>query len=258
MKTMTNGTARSIALATSILASLSALAQFPGTPPPKHYPWSDVSLSPDQRADLVIKQMTLDEKISLLHGQGAHFFTPPKPNGGGDGTNAIPRLGIPALQVADSSYGVTKGAAAGRYSTALPSNLAAASSWDSDTAFEYGALIGRELRDQGYNMSLGGAVNLTREPRGGRTFEYGGEDPLLAGTIVGNFVRGIQSEHIIGDLKHFVVNDQESGCNSLNANISKRAMRETDLRFFEIALGISDAGAVMWSYNRVNGDFACE
>src|SRR6185312_11506545 len=121
-----------------------------------------------------------------------------------------------------------------------------------------GALIARELRNQGYNMSLGGALNLTREPRCGRTFEYQGEDPLLAGTLAGNFVRGVQSEHIIGDLKHFAVNDQESGRNSLNANISKRAMRETDMRAFEIALQISEAGGVMCAYNRVNGQFACE
>jgi beta-glucosidase len=235
------------------LAGPWAVAQFPGMPQPKHYPWSDAGLSPDQRADLVIKEMTLDEKISLLHGQGAHFFSP-----GVDGTSAIPRLGIPAIQMADSSYGVTKGAAAGRYSTALPNNLGAASSWDPDMVFEYAGLIGRELRDQGYNMSQGGGVNLTREPRDGRTFEYQGEDPLLAGTLAGSFTRGIQAEHIIGDLKHFAVNDQEGGRNSLNANITKRAMRETDLRAFEIALGISDAGSVMCAYNRVNGDFACE
>jgi beta-glucosidase len=248
----------SIALAISFVAGVPAIAQFPGRPAPKHYPWSDTSRSPDERADLVIEQMTLDEKVSLLHGQGAHFLTPPMPNGGGDGTTAIPRLGIPAIQLADSSYGVTKGASAGRYTTVSPNNLAAASSWDPETAFEYGALIGRELRDLGYNMSLGGAVNLTREPRGGRTFEYQGEDPLLAGTMAGNFVRGVQSEHVIGDLKHFAVNDQESGRNSLNANIGKRAMRETDLRAFEIALGISRPGAVMCAYNRVNGEFACE
>jgi len=243
----------SILLVASLLSGNWAVAQFPGMSQPKHYPWSDTSLSPDQRADLVIQQMTLDEKISVLHGQGAHFFSP-----GVDGTIAIPRLGLPAIQMADSSYGVTKGASAGRYSTALPNNLGAASSWDPDLIFEYGALIGRELRDQGYNMSQGGGVNLTREPRDGRTFEYQGEDPLLAGTLAGNFVRGIQSEHVIGDLKHFAVNDQESGRNSLNANIGKRAMRETDLRAFEIALGISNAGAVMCAYNRVNGEFACQ
>jgi beta-glucosidase len=153
---------------------------------------------------------------------------------------------------------VTRGAASGRYATALPNNLAAASSWDPQTAFEYGALIGRELRDQGYSMSLGGGVNLPREPRNGRTFEYQGEDPLLAGTLVGNFVKGVQSENLIGDLKHYAMNDQESGRNAFNANIDKRSMRETDLLVFQIALGISDAGAVMCSYNRVNGDYACE
>jgi beta-glucosidase len=160
--------------------------------------------------------------------------------------------------MADSAYGVTRGATNGRYSTALPNNLAAASSWDPQAAYDYGALIGRELRNQGYSMTLGGGVNLTREPRNGSTFEYQGEDPLLAGTLAGNFVKGVQSEFVIGDLKHYAVNDQESGRNALNANIDKRAMRETDLRAFEIAIGVAEPGGVMCSYNRVNGDFACE
>ena len=237
-----------------------AFGQFPGMPQPKHYAWSDATLSPDVRADLVVKELTLDEKISLLHGQGMPFFStgPSESNGGAGYSNAIPRLGIPAVQMADSAYGVTRGQAAGRYSTALPNDLAAASSWDPQAAFEYGALIGRELRDQGYSMSLGGGVNLPREPRDGRTFEYQGEDPLLAGTLDGYFVKGVQSAHIIGDLKHYALNDQESGRNAVNANIDKRSMRETDLRAFGIALGISDAGGVMCSHNRVNGDFACE
>ena len=228
--------------------------------PPKHYPWSDSTLSADARADMVIKELTLEEKISLLHGQGFSFNAtgPTESNGGAGYSVAIPRVGIPAIQMADSAYGVTRGAASGRYSTALPNNLAAASSWDPQAAFEYGALIGRELRQEGYSMSLGGGVNLPREPRNGRTFEYQGEDPLLAGTLVGNFVKGVQSQHIIGDLKHYAINDQESGRNAVNANIDKRSMRETDLRAFEIALKISDAGAFMCSYNRVNGDYACE
>jgi len=229
-------------------------------PEPKHYLWSDTSLSPDARADMVLKELTLDEKISLLHGQGLDFFMtkPSASNGGAGYTNEIPRLGIPAIQMADSAYGVTRGAASGRYSTALPNNLAAASSWDPEAAFEYGTLIGRELREEGYSMSLGGGVNLPREPRNGRTFEYQGEDPLLAGTLVGNFVKGVQSQHVIGDLKHYAINDQESGRNAVNANIDKRSMRETDLLAFQIGLEISDAGGVMCSYNRVNGDYACE
>lgn len=243
----------------SLIVASSSLAQSSHQEPAK-FPWSDKSLSPDQRADMVIKEMTLDEKITLLHGQGMPFGAHPsaESNGGAGFSKSIPRLGIPAIQMADSAYGVTRGAASGRYSTALPNNLGAASSWDPELAFEYGALIGRELRNQGYSMSLGGGVNLTREPRNGRTFEYQGEDPLLAGTLVGNFAKGVQSQHIIGDIKHYAINDQESGRNSVNANIDKRSMRETDLLAFEIALGISDAGGVMCSYNRVNGDYACE
>jgi len=253
-----------LALGTMFPATTS-MAQGPGAGPrsgvaqTKHA-WSDASLSPDARADLVLKEMSLDEKISLLHGGGMSFGSAGNSgsNGGAGFTAPIARLGIPSIQMADSAYGVTRGSSMGRYSTALPNDLAAASSWDPDAAFQYGALIGRELRDEGYNMSLGGGVNLAREPRNGRTFEYQGEDPLLAGTMAGNFVKGVQSQHVIGDLKHYAINDQESGRNAVNANIDKRSMRETDLRAFEIALGISNAGAVMCSYNRVNGDYACE
>lgn len=102
------------------------MAQFPAQQPePKSYPWSDSSLSPDVRADLVIKELTLEEKISLLHGQGGFGANsgPTASNGGAGWSNAIPRVGIPAIQMADSAYGVTRGAASGRYSTALPSNL---------------------------------------------------------------------------------------------------------------------------------------
>ncbi len=183
---------------------------------------------------------------------------PTEGNGGAGYTKAIPRLGIPSIQMADSAYGVTRNAAAGRYSTALPNNLGAASSWDPALMYEYGALIGRELRAQGYNMTLGGGVNLAREPRNGRTFEYQGEDPLLAGTLAGNFEKGIQSEHVIGELKHYAVNDQETGRYSANAIINQRTLQETDLRAFKIALDISGAGAVMCAYNRVNGEYSCE
>ena len=140
-----------------------AVAQAQGTKP-KQYPWSDASLSADVRADMVVEELTLDEKISLLHGNGMAFNTtgPTESNGGAGYSVSIPRLGIPAIQMADSAYGVTRGARSGRNSTALPNNLAAASSWDPQTAFEYGALIGRELRAQGYGMSLGGGVNLPR------------------------------------------------------------------------------------------------
>jgi len=230
-------------------------------------PWMDKSLSPDRRADLLIEQMTLDEKIQLVHGSG---MMGPMRMGGVDpliaarslgGAGFVPgvaRLGIPDIQMADSAVGVTLGGAHSRYSTALPSALADASTWDLKTAYEFGALIGRELRDQGYNMSLGGGVNITREPRNGRNFEYDGEDPILAGKMDGQLMKGMQAEGVIGDIKHYAVNDQETGRNIVNAIIDKRAMRETDLLAFEIAIRDSQAGAVMCSYNRVNGDYSCE
>jgi len=221
------------------------------------------SHSADERASFVVKEMTLDEKISLLHGTGMVGLSPMSPlavnsNGGAGYVPGIPRLKIPAIQMSDAAYGVRQSGENGRYSTALPANVAGAASWDLGAAYEYGALIARELRAQGYNMSLGGGMNLTREPRNGRTFEYMGEDPILAGKMVGQVMRGEQAEHVIGDIKHYAMNDQESGRNAVNVNIDKRSMRESDLLAFEIGLRESNAGAVMCSYNRVNGDYACE
>src|ERR1700685_455069 len=226
-------------------------------------PWMNSSLSPDERAAMVVKELTADEKISLLHGTGRKDVSPISPlavksNGGAGYVVGVPRLGIPAIQMSDAAYGVRQSGQNGRYSTALPSNLAGAASWDLGAAYEYGALIGRELRAQGYNMTLGGGVNLTREPRNGRTFEYMGEDPVLAGTMVGRRIAGEQAQHVIGDIKHYALNDQESGRNIVNAIISKRAMRESDLFAFHIAISIAHPGAVMCSYNRINGDYGCE
>src|SRR5271157_4121438 len=227
-------------------------------------PWSDKSLSPDQRADLLIEKMTLDEKIQLLHGSGGGRGAPPaspaagRSNGGAGWVPGIERMGIPGINMADSAVGVTRGAAESRYSTLLPSALGAAASWNPDLALLYGQVIGRELRDQGYNMSIGGGVNITREPRNGRNFEYAGEDPILAGTTVGTLMKGVQSQQILGDLKHYALNDQETGRNIGNAILDKRSMRESDLLAFQIAYRISDAAGFMCGYNKVNGDWDCE
>ena len=230
----------------------------------KHnWPWMNTMLSPEDRADLVLKEMTLDEKIDLVHGNGMPGWRKPYPtahlgNGGAGFVLGVPRLGIPLIQMSDAAYGVRNSGDNGRYSTALPSNLGSAASWDVHAACEYGELIGRELRAQGYNMTLGGGTNITREPRNGRTFEYMGEDPILAGTLVGNRVKCEQAQHVLGDVKHYAVNDQESGRNDVDSIIGKRAMRESDLLAFEIVIGIANPAAVMCSYNSLNGDYACE
>ena len=256
---------RLVALAACLATLIGpAGAQF-GPPRPKPSgPWMNKSLSPDQRADLIVAQMTLAEKISLLHGGGWQMLfggpdAPPSKSLGNAGyIPGIPRLGIPDLQMADAAVGVTHSSVFGRYSTALPSCVAEAASWDLDLAREYGALIGAELRDQGYTMSLGGGINLAREPRNGRIFEYKGEDPILAGKLVGAEMKALQQQGIVGDIKHYALNDQESGRSYVNVKIGKRAMRESDLLAFEIGVKESGAGAVMCSYNLLNGDYACE
>ena len=227
-------------------------------------PWMDSQLSPGERSELVLKQLTLDEKLALVHGNGmageSQWRMPltPLTNGGAGYTQGVERLGIPPLIISDAGYGVRASGANGRYSTAMPSNLGAASSWDPESACQFGEVIGGELRAQGFDVTLGGGVNLTREPRNGRTFEYAGEDPLLAGTVVGNMMKCEQGQHVIGDIKHYAVNDQETGRFVVNAVISKRAMQESDLLAFHIAISIANPGAVMCSYNRINGDFGCE
>ncbi|HEY0306827.1 MAG TPA: glycoside hydrolase family 3 C-terminal domain-containing protein [Acidobacteriaceae bacterium] len=229
---------------------------------PKH-PWQDATLSPDARADLVVNELTLEEKVQLVHGTGWGILTPgnPIPPGSNYGAGFVPgigRLGIPGINLADSAVGVRMAAVQSRYATLLPSVLGAASSWDPAAAILYGQVIGRELRAQGFNMSIGGGVNLLREPRNGRNFEYAGEDPLLAGTMAGLLEQGVASQHVMNDIKHYALNDQETGRTILNTVIDERAMRESDLLAFEIAIGIAKPSGVMCSYNKVNGDYACE
>lgn len=172
----------------------------------------------------------------------------------------ISRLGIPALIESDAGLGIANGAflRPGDEATALPSGTLMASTWDPETAFLAGSMIGAEARARGFNVVLDGAVNLVREPRGGRTFEYAGEDPLLAGSVAGAEIAGIQSQGVVSTIKHFALNDQETGRMELSAKIGEGPARESDLFAFEVALEKGRPGAVMCAYNRYNGTYACE
>ncbi len=256
---------RFAALTVVLIAGAAASAQFPGMTQPKQFAWSDAKLTPDERADMVIKELTLDEKIQLLHGLGWQaMFGPPQTGAGVRAIAAagfipgVPRLGIPDLQMTDCVEGVSGAGPLGRYATALPSAEAMAAGWDPVLSYETGIMIGNEVRSIGFNMSLGSGINMIREPRNGRTFEYKGEDPLLAGTLAGQELKAEKSLHIITDVKHYVANDQDAGRTTVNSIISKRALRESDLLAFQIALRDSGAGAVMCSYNRINGTYSCE
>jgi beta-glucosidase len=220
--------------------------------------------SPDERAAALEARMTDAERVRLLHSTFARPDRTGKPLPDGaivsaSFTPGIPRLGIPALHETDASLGVAwvnglrhDGA------TALPSSLSLASSWDREVARRGSALIAKEARAKGFNVLLAGGVNLAREPRNGRNFEYLGEDPLLAGTLAGETVRAIQAAHMISTVKHFALNAQETGRHVANSRLSDSAAHDSDLLAFKIAIEIGRPGAVMCAYNRYNGPHACQ
>jgi beta-glucosidase len=232
--------------------------------------WMDRTLLPDQRAALLQSQMTQDEQLTLVMGywgtRGSIYSRPipkeiqPLLHGTSGFVPGIARLGIPALVETDAGLGIANGGylRPGDEATALPSGMMMASTWDPNAAFLAGSVIGAEARSRGFNVVLDGAVNLVREPRGGRTFEYAGEDPLLAGTVAGAEIAGIQSQNVVSTVKHFALNDQETGRMILNAKIGEGPARESDLFAFEIALEKGRPGSVMCAYNRYNGDYSCE
>ena len=186
----------------------------------------DAHVSIDQRAQALVDQMTQNEKLQLTTG---HPDTADPICGIGGTIRGIPRLGIPNLYFTDGPQGVTRegplplgpGCPAsnpnvGRGTTRLPALIALTASFDVEAAHEYGVLMGQEMRDTGLNW-LGGSgnVNLTRDPRSGRTFETMGEDPILSGLMVTHQLRGIQESGVVASLKHYAVNDQDIGRFSL-------------------------------------------
>ena len=168
------------------------------------------------RADSIVARMSLDEKIALVHGLFPPMADGKTPNelipsaGHIDG---IPRLGVPLVRETDASLGVANQVEQrkGDVATALPSGLASAASFDPEILQAGGAMIGAEARAKRFNVMLAGGVNLTRDPWGGRNFEYLGEDPLLAGRLAGAQIAGIQSNGIASTIKHFALNAQETG-----------------------------------------------
>ncbi|MPQ55685.1 glycosyl hydrolase [Duganella sp. FT27W] len=235
--------------------------------PEANRPWLDAAQSPDARADQLVKAMTLDEKIQTVFGYFSTDFESkqylaPK-DGRKDSAGFVPgieRLGLPSQWQADAGMGVATQAASKNpvERTSLPSGLSTTATWDRKLAFAGGHMIGSEARMSGFNIMLAGSVNLMREPRNGRNFEYGGEDPLLAGVMVGEQIRGIQSNHMVSTLKHFAFNDQETNRNHINVKIEDAAGRMSDLLALQIAMEVGDPGSVMCAYNRVNGPYACE
>lgn len=223
--------------------------------------------SPDERARQTEAQMSDDERFSLLVsliGAVPSIGMPRDPripaevkNMSAGYTPGIPRLGVPALQSSDASMGVTnpgyrpddKGA------TAFPASILVGSSFNPRLAREGGAAIGREARSRGLNIQLAGGINLQRDVRNGRNYEYYSEDPLVSALFGAEAVNGIQGEGVISTLKHFTLNCNETNRHWLDAIIDPAAHRETDLLAFQIAIERSQPGAIMSGYNKVNGEY---
>ena len=263
-------------VATAVAVMLCAAApagHAAGTPAPAAaQPWTDRTKTSAQRTELLLQAMTLDEKLllvfgyssgdqlaqvdaSLIPGVNTKEIVSAAIPGSAGYIPGIARLGIPAQHQADASIGVRN---PNLQRTSLPSSLATAASWDPRVSEAGGRMIGGEARQSGFNVMLAGGVNLAREPQNGRNFEYTGEDPLLAAEMSAGLIRGVQSNHIVSTIKHYLINAQETGRNIVSAQVSEPALRMSDALAFELAIEKSSPGSVMCSYNRLNDVYACQ
>lgn len=195
-----------------------------------------------QRAAEVVKKMTLEEKIDYIGGYKRWYV------------RAIPRLGLPAVRMADGPQGVRNNTK----STLYPSGVAAAATWDTDLIQQMGVSLGKDSRARGVHILLGPGANIYRSPLCGRNFEYFGEDPFLAGEIATAYIKGVQSMGVMACIKHFAGNNQEWARHSVSSDIDERTLNEIYLPAFEKAVKEGNVATIMTSYNLLNGVHASE
>lgn len=208
--------------------------------------------SPAQRADELVKAMTLDQKISMVHQKWGDALGS---YGAAGYVASIPSLCIPALVLNDAGSGL---ADEQTNVTAYPAAIAQAAAWNPRLARKLGASLGSEAFAKGVNVLLGPDVNIARVPLNGRTSEAFGEDPYLSGRTATAFIKGIQSQHVIATVKHYAANNQENNRAAINEQIGARALAEIYEPAFHAAVRNGHVGSVMCSYNRVNGPYACQ
>ncbi|MFD5831519.1 glycoside hydrolase family 3 C-terminal domain-containing protein [Lentzea sp. NPDC060358] len=206
-------------------------------------------VSPEQRVNGLLQQMTVDEEVTLLRGISA-----PLGHHEVGYVAGVPRLGIPALRLTDGPAGVRDEQPA----TAFAAPVAMAASFDRDLTNQAGVLMGKETRARGYDVLYAPMVNIVRVPQGGRNFETYGEDPYLAGQLSASFVQGVQGQGVAAQVKHYAVNNQENDRTSASSNVDDRTLREIYLPAFEMAVKQGGAWSAMCAYNQVGHSYACE
>ena len=232
-------------------------------------PWLDVAADPAVRAKALCANLTIDEKINLLHGTGWGADKVPFYRSFPNLPTFFKYVGVakgvpgkvPDLNLNDGPQGFRcngLGKCPGGTSTQFPSGLTVAATWDQNATQNWGIAMGKEFYAKGANVQLGPGMCIARVPKNGRNFEYmSGEDPYLGYKLVQGAVKGIQSQGVIANAKHYVLNNQETERNSISSDIDERTLYEIYLPPFEGAVE-ADVGSFMCSYNRVNGEYSCE
>jgi beta-glucosidase len=204
--------------------------------------YKDPKASVEPRVADLVSRMTLEEKISYINGNNWMY------------TKAIARLGVPSFKMSDGPVGTrTEGK-----STAYPASILSTATWDTTLIRQLGVALGRDCRSRGVNFLLGPAVNIARAPMDGRNFEYAGEDPFLAGSYAVSYINGVQSQGVVATVKHFAANNQEYDRNNISSDIDERTLQEIYLPAFKAAVEKARVGAVMNSYNLLNGAHTSE
>ncbi len=204
--------------------------------------YKDIKATAEERAASLLKEMTLEEKIDYIGGYKDFYI------------RGISRLGLPEIKMTDGpvgarNYGKT---------TAYPASILTAASWDTELAFAYGEAIGKDARERGVHILLAPGVNIYRAPMNGRNFEYLGEDPFLAGKMAVQYIKGVQNQGVVATVKHFAANNQEWDRNNVSSDMDERTLQEIYLPAFKMAVQEGKVGAVMNSYNLVNGEHATQ
>jgi beta-glucosidase len=250
-------TARVVTVVAAVVASVGLLGAPAGVAQPgSTQPWMDRHLSSDQRARLLMAQMTLAEKVDLMTGNQGEapyaFYNAP-----------ITRLGIPALKMADAGGGVAPRGwslpGTDGHATAMPSEMALGATWSLDVVHRFAGVVADEVRETGQNVLLAPDADIARVPWGGRISESQGEDPFLNGDQNSAYSSTVQSRNVIATLKHYTANNQETNRNSgQNAIMSERTLREVYSLAFEMVVERAGLGAVMCSFNKINGEYSCD